>query len=621
MGMTLQDAVRQRLWDAELKGELIRDEYQLPPYLGRDEDDHLVYPGVDYLKATQKWCDGVYDSSTGEMAEDDDIKNIRRAINYLQGIHWPESRPSYRPSPVINRIAKFFWDNAANLTDVKLNMDVRTENPNHKDLAENLTKVAQANYRAQDGLLSLIFTVMHATLAMGYTKVGFDWAKDDVVYLPLGTDSVFPILGCPTDFQQSAGVVYRVWKPLSWFYDTFPALAHKVKAEGGNLENYVSNKPWGVDSYTWNSIAPGLRDYLYAEARDTVGDAAWGRTRLPMALYTEFWFHDPQINTSNRALTMGYGNSSYTVKPGERVYPYGRMIATAHQHRRVILNDVPNWHWHGCFPFAPLRLSPVPWSWTGMNELRDLIPIQDNINKVLADGLSLLNQATNKIMVTKEGSMSAATWNNYFPGMPAAKIKLLNRMEGIEQQVKWIGPDVAALAAVPVLYNLLKMAFDEQSGQLDVNRLASKKQIPSSESIEEMREAQQGRYRIKGIFLESYYNALGRLALSDIMQFYTRKKIISTLGPDGLSWEYFDYDPDSVVPHDVRTGPYERGRSFVRQFTMMMAAGAALPAQRRQMVSIAVGLSKMNKMSIETLYRTLQAAGAALPDGDTELEL
>ena len=59
----------------------------------------------------------------------------------------------------------------------------------------------------------------------------------------------------------------------------------------------------------------------------------------------------------------------------------------------VVLYDGPNPHWHGRFPFAALRINQIPWSWFGVSELRNQIPLQDVMNHLMAGILDMIKRA------------------------------------------------------------------------------------------------------------------------------------------------------------------------------------------------------------------------------------
>lgn len=594
----------------------------VPPPLVKNKFDDPFYPKY-YLEEASRWADMVYEESVSQLSYDDEVREVQRYIQILMGRQWPADRPVYKARPVINKVAKFFWELVAYLTDLRLNIDISTENSSFKSLEELFKKAVQGNYRTQRGTMATIFAIMHASLGSGYVKVYPNSVKDDICYLPCGPDSVTPIMANPIDLQLSAGIIHQAWMPLSWFQEKFPGIGHTVQAEMSYEGEAMGERPGYVPEYTWNSIAPGLRKFLYSvgSTEPSRGGGAWGTGKMPVALYTEYWFRDPQINTSNQDIKIGSGNWSYTVRKGERIYPWGRLLCTAQRTRRKPLYDGPNFHWHGQFPFALLRLQPVPWMWSGISEFRDLWPINSEMNQVVANALDLQKQALNPTFASVENALDDATWNKYYPGMPGQKLRIIARNTPIDQLLKWIHPDTGTLNSVPVLYQMLKSAFDEQSGITDVGRAMNKKQVPSESTIEAIRESQTGKFRVKGLFLEQFVEDVGRLALSDIIQFYTRKRVIQLFGEKGLTWEHLDYDPASIVPHMAtmkgKEDPYFRGREFVKQFMLSVAAGSGMPAQRRANAEIAMALRARHDLDRESLFLILTQAGYNLPSAET----
>jgi hypothetical protein len=590
---------------------------ELPPPLVKYKFDEPFYPKY-YLDKASQWADNVFDEATSQLSYDEETREVQRYIQIIMGKQWPADRPNFKSRPVINKVSKFFWELVAYLTDLRLNIDVSTENKDHKKLEELFKKTVQWNYRNERGTMATIFAIMHASLGSGYIKVYPNKTKNDISYLPCGPDSVTPIMANPIDLQLSAGIIHQAWMPLTWFQENFPNSGHDVQPEMSYEGEAMGERPGYVPEYTWNAIAPGLRKFLYSVSQpETRGGGGWGTGKMPVALYTEFWFRDPQLNTSTRDIKMGSGNWSYTVRPGERIYPWGRLLCTAQRTRRRPLYDGPNFHWHGQFPFALLRLQPVPWMWSGISEFRDLWPINSNMNQVIADALDLQKQCLNPTFAVVDQALDEATWGKYFPGMPGQKLRLMLRNTPIDQLIKWIYPDTGVLNSVPVLYQLLKSAFDEQSGIVDIGKAMNKKQVPSESTIESIRESQQGKFRVKGLFLEQFIEDVGRLALSDIIQFYNRKRVIQLFGADGLLWEHLDYDPDTIVPYMQSmkgvVDPYFRGREFVKQFMLSVAAGSGMPAQRRANAEIAMALRRGHDIDRESLINILREAGYNLP--------
>lgn len=610
-------------------------EYSLVPFIGRDGLGGFITGSMDpqmYVRKTQRWVGTIIETAKAEMSVDPEIRNNQRYTELIMGRHWTGSAPSWKPRPVVNKIAKHFWDNLANTADFRFSMEVATTNRSgdYRKIADNLTTLTQANFKSQHGMTAMMFCTMFASLGIGYMKITRDRERADVTYSPLGPDACLPILGNILDFQKSGGVMHRMMKPMSWFQQYHRKVAHLVKPQRPPAEFQGGIDPLALGSGTY---APWARkgDFGVSSLMNSAADQFGMRSFATEegCPYIEIHFRDPQINLTNQPITMGKGNHVYVVPPRGPLYPWGRRISVAGELDPIILDDGPNMHWHGLYPFVPLRLRPVPWMWSGISDLRDLVAINNPMNRLLGDGVSLIEQAAKPTVVTREGSMSAQEWNDYYPGQPGARLKLLNRMSPVTDQIHFVNPPIGALGAVATFWEILNRAFMEQSGQGSGSKMASKKQVPGADAVQAIQEAEQGIYRVKGIFTETFFEDMGRLAMSDCAQFYDPERDVAYLGDDEETVKYLSEVPgntlptnskgSAVLPLEVQQGGMEAGHKFVSQFNAMMTAGSSLPAKRREKANLAIALSAQGKLSLETLYKMLNAIGAGLPDAKEEL--
>ena len=627
--MTLQDPL------AESAAKMER-EYSLVPFIGKDGQGNMAFGTMDpgnYVRRTKQWVGTIIETAKAEMSTDPEIRNYERYVELIMGRHWTGSAPSWKPRPVVNKIAKHFWDNLANTADFRFSMEVSTSSrsKDYREIASNLTTLTQANFKAQHGMAAMMFVAMFASMGIGCMKVTRDREKKDISYNPLGSDAFLPILGNVFDFQKSGGCLHRMMRPMSWYQQYHPKVAHLVKPQRPPAEFQGGIDPLALGSA---SYAPWARkgDFGVSSLMNAAADQFGMRSFATEegCPYVEIHFRDPQINLTGRDLHMGRGNHRYVVPPRGPIYPWGRRISVAGEVDPVILDDGPNMHWHGLYPFVPLRLRPVPWMWSGISDFRDLVAINNPMNRLLGDGVSLIEQAAKPTVVTREGSMSAQEWADYYPGQPGARLKLLNRMSPVTDQIHFVQPPIGALGAVATFWEILNRAFSEQSGQGYGSRMASKKQVPGADAVQAIQESEQGIYRVKGIFTEIFFEDLGRLAMSDCAQFFDPEKDVAYLGDDEETIKYLSEIPGntlptmskgtSVIPMDVKQGGMVEGNKFVSQFNAMMTAGSSLPAKRREQANLAIQLSAQGKLSMKSLYKRLNAIGAGLPDAEEEIK-
>ena len=159
--------------------------------------------------------------------------------------------------------------------------------------------------------------------------------------------------------------------------------------------------------------------------------------------------------------------------------------------------------------------------------------------------------------------------------------------------------------------------------------MASKKQVPGADAVQAIQESEQGIYRVKGIFTEIFFEDLGRLTMSDVAQFYDPEKDVAILGDDESTLEYLSANPGDNLPNtkkvdiptqELNSGGMEAGNKFVSQFNAMMTAGSSLPAKRREQANLAISMWAKQGLSLESLYKKLNAIGAGLPS-DAKAEL
>jgi hypothetical protein len=366
---------------------------------------------------------------------------------------------------------------------------------------------------------------------------------------------------------------------------------------------------------------PGLRNVIASTIDSEKGASIIESGRIPMARAREFWFQDDRINQGKHPIRVGWGNFTYTVLPGHPVYPYGRLICTAGEECDIPIYDGPNFHWHGMYPYDPLRLQPVVWMFSGLSVLKDIYPLNSAINQLLADLQDYLKQILNPTLIVKPRTMTDEAWEEYFPGMPGAKIMLLSVSGGIAEAMKFERVDPTAVGIIPQAIQMLTRFFYEQAGMVDSGQLTNKKQIPSEGTIEQIQNIRQSIFRLMARHVEVHMKHIGKMQVSDILQFTNRKQAFAFLGNDGVTWQNMDWDPDSYVELKSAQNdpePFRRGREFVKNFRQMVSTGTALPAQRQAMASMANTMNARNRMSTETLYKFLSDAGYPVPPWSEE---
>jgi hypothetical protein len=313
------------------------------------------------------------------------------------------------------------------------------------------------------------------------------------------------------------------------------------------------------------------------------------------------------MNESNVTVKMGRQGTNwcYDVKPGERLYPRGRLLTMG---GKAIMDDGPNPYWHGKYPFGMLRMNAVPWQLMGLSDLNTWVQLQDIINNILAGVIDMIKKATNPGFYAPKNAFTEGQWETMDWGMPGLKAAY--------SPVASQKPDFTSAPNLPsYVMQMMMLAAREMDNSVSgaVSQAAQKKQVPSGESLDKIKEAQLTPIRLKGRNIEVFLRDLGSQQISNIFQFYDAKRRLFLLGPKGLTFEDFDWDPQTMIPAGV---PPE---DHARRFKFMIEPDSLLNARRVEKAMIMLRLRLMGDMDRKHLYEILDL-GYDVEDVEKELK-
>lgn len=546
---------------------------------------------LEYQQRTRYWLEAAFEEARYELGQNDEVKKMSKYVDYITGKQWPSKRPSYRASPTNNRIWRLLWELIALLTDIRPIFEVKATKKEMDRQADMLNKVTRSWWLNSDADMSLAMTIIYAVLGTGYAKLTWNEelrnGQGDLDFMALGPNDVMPLKARHT-LQSAQAVIYQSLRPLGWFRQKFGARGSRVEANPG-FSRYATEpgRPSHIPSMIFDNLAPQMKHMVGVAGKLT--DSSY-----PQALYREFWIKDWTYNESNVAVLVGRQNAnwSYIVQPSQRLYPRGRLLAMGGEH---IMYDGPNPYWHGNFPFDVLRMNVVPWQFMGLSDLGPLLPLQDIVNNILAGVLDMVKKAVNPGFYGPKNAFSESMWDTIdwsMPGMKAGYSAMVSQK-----------PDFAPQPQLPsFVLQTAQMAMremDQSSGIAALSDAMNKKQVPSGDTIEKIRDAKQTPLRLKGRNIEIFLRNLGSQNIFNIFQFYTAERRMFMLGSEGLTFEDFDWDPDTAVPAGMK--PEDHAKSF--QF--MIQPGSLLNANRMEDAMMYARLRMMGDLDRKTFFKKI----------------
>lgn len=316
------------------------------------------FGGYEFL--ARQWCEAAYEEAKLDNQASKEAQEIQTQIDYISGKQWSGRRPTYKASPIDNRMFGLFWELVSHLTDIRPVANVKPiadDTSEYISCGNMLNNCMKSWWLDTDADQALSMVVANGLLSTSYGKLQWNPRRDNGAgnfeILPYGINNVLPLK--PGMFLRDAqAIILEEPKSLSDLKMIFPLRGPLVQPDA-DLSRQMSSpqKPANVPGRYFEALSPQMKQIVGTTVRPT-------QSVYPSALYREYWIKDRQVNNSGRVVMMGDPGTSwcYAVKPGQPLYPRGRLIVTA---GKTILHDGPNPYWHGEFPFGDLRLNMVPW--------------------------------------------------------------------------------------------------------------------------------------------------------------------------------------------------------------------------------------------------------------------
>ena len=375
--------------------------------------------GSNYEAQIKYWCEAAYQEAKKIADDSKEVQEVDKTLDYLSGLQWKNATPSHSAKPVINRMQRIFWETVGQLTDMRPIFEVHATSKDdaYSKTQDILNRLSRSWAIENNFDLQLAFVLIYALITTGFAKVEWDpFAQDgqgDIVIKPISPSALL-VLGAENNLQEAEAVIYRQVKTLNWIRRKHPTTGYAVRPDV-NYSKYdlSASAPAHVSPQLFMSLSPGMRRKISSqpEMQPSV---------YPKAEYREFWIRDNSVNNGSKDVLMGREGTNwcYTVKPGEPLYPRGRVICMANG---VILDDQPNPYWHGRFPFAMLRMNAVPWQFHGMSVVKPWMTMQDVMNQIIAGVLNMVKLAVNPPMLAPKNAFSTEAWKSLNMSRPNEK--------------------------------------------------------------------------------------------------------------------------------------------------------------------------------------------------------
>lgn len=564
----------------------------------------------NYQKNMSYWRDAVLRQGAEELQACSDLQKANDYIQYLDGKFWGDQRPEWRSQYADNITMDQRLEAIAALTDMKPTVDVSCAVEDYEHQAKiglNVIKSVWQTQRLQSRQIRDL--IDHGLFGTGFLKcVACEPGEMQISAHALG--NVIPVQMEGNNLQSAEAVIYRAYKSLSYFNRKWG----RDKTAG--LERYSVNlmqalqtdkyaRPNNIPEYQWSTLSPAMKRRMHL-SRNTNVNQGFPNSMVqpfPVIELQEIYHADQSYNDFGHPVLVKDPdrkvedhNYHYIVPPGAMMFPHKRLTIFGGD---LVMYDGPSPFWDGLYPFIMLMLNPTVWSPGGVAKYRDILPLVKTQNRIMAGVEETVMDAVNRNVITRKGAIDPISWDRFDPSRPKQKV-MLNGTANPATDFRYM--EAKQLPGyVESTVKFLESRINRRTGALDVSGMSRKKQVPSGEVLTDLQDAMSGPYRLECDQVETAMCELGQLAISRIFQFYTIDQRLKILGPDGQSWEDYDYVAENMVP---ASAPKE---DHWRLFSFNIAPGTLHGKSQFQKKQVAIALRRAHDISLHSLYRLLDA--------------
>lgn len=289
-------------------------------------------------------------------------------------------------------------------------------------------------------------------------------------------------------------------------------------------------------------------------------------------------------------------NNYFTAPAGPaeaRLFPLRRYTIYS---RTALGYDGSSPYWHGMAPLARLRFCDWAWEALGQSSIGDLKTMQDGIIALMR-GIEDAFAAQLDPPMTFDDALVSRSWAETVTGRKAGWRGAAPLSQGDPIKPLLDPAFYTVPANLPVWIESQESRMDYLSGVTDLVAIAKAKQVPGADTLEKLLEMAGPIVRDNVRALAEPLWLLGEQRKSMYFQFYTRARMITVTGPNGVRVDQ-QYVPEQLVPLGVPGETPEqrasRARGYLDNFVYDISES---------------GINEINRLSDKLLYIQLSKLG------------
>jgi hypothetical protein len=555
-------------------------------------------------------------------------KNFPRSIKLFNGIFADKTTSTLASNFLKFNIRKF----VETLSDVREIGSYTSDARQYRSYAEMHNKVTRAIYQESQFPRSLRQALQWASVgAIGYIwpkckAEDYGWGERRIIFEPLGLFDVLPVqMPKSNDVQDSYLCTIYEYMPIAEAHGRFPQFQEQLqpvdqlraptRMTAVRLD-WNSRFRYGEMSRNWGDLYCEIRYTFIRDLR--INDTGY---EMPMGQPGATWFY--KVPYIGQYIFGGVQDGIPTMRQARRedcrVYPQLRLMITSPSVKGPMY-DGPAFDWHGKMPAVQYTVDDWPWESVGGSLIDSVATIEQTKRKHERQMDQVISTRLNPPLGYDRTSTGGPKVEHFDIFEQNVRAGMDGKPKDVLQSVL---PEEVRVEETNFKWNDYLKSLEEQ--QLGINDLGALMNMRLNVNADAMDKALESIGPIaKGIAatVESGNAKVAYMLKFLVPQWMTTARVIEYVGPDNITPETQDYDPESLVPSHL---PDELLPGGLRPFINISGINIARPSwydrlerakaftRNLRLISVPSTLLKTTQLQEQTKILALYGRGFPIP--------
>ena len=524
-----------------------RIDWQVPPFTA-PADERLA------------WIESQIQEGEGWLSNQKAYKELPRNIQIFDAVFKDNTKSTLVSNNLKYNLKKF----VETVSDVREIGSYSSDAKQWKPFAGMINKTAKGIYIESQFPRQIRKVLQYATvMGRGYLwpkcKAGnYGFGERRIIFEPLGPIDVLPVqVPSNCDTQDSYVETVFEYMPIAEAHGKFPLFqselqpiadtSYNSRVQARRLDFAEKFRAGGSQTRNWGSLYCEIRYTFIRDLRINVPLKNKKPSELPMGDLGTSWFY--KVPYVGMDIPGGFRDGKRVTRKATiedcRIYPFLRLIITSPGVDRPMY-DGPAYDWHGVIPIVQYDVDDWAWEGMGRSLISDVGSIEQTKRKLERKMDQVIDTTLNPPMGYDRTANQGPKMENFDIFAGDARVGTEGEPKKIVQSL--LPDEVRVVGEHFQFWELLDKLELMQLGVNDLGSLANLKMNISGDQIDKGLEAIGP--IAKGIAggMEAANAKVAFMLPYLIIQWLDTKRIISYIGPDNITPELFDMDPNSMIP-------------------------------------------------------------------------